>query len=52
MKKEIKEIQKKCNHYFEFVKWQEFIQPGGTNSENWAIVICRKCGEIRIKKPK
>ena len=42
---------KRCNHHFEFAKWEEFgSYSGGTISEYRAIVICRKCGEIRIKK--
>ena len=38
----------KCNHKFVFSHWEGFVGEGYIIHQK-AVVICEKCGEIRIK---
>jgi len=41
--------KEKCKHKFVFSHWDRFTGPDGIYIER-AIVICEKCGEVKIKE--
>jgi len=41
--------KEKCKHKFVFSHWDRFTGPDGIYIER-TIVICEKCGEVKIKE--
>lgn len=51
--KAIEEKQKQpCEHSFRFSHWENYLETGLIIYTQRAVVVCPKCGEIRIKKIK